>query len=109
VLANTPIGDDVFVLKLGVNPVLSGSHAANKVAEVEDGKVVPAGMLVPYPSAVVFQPINLYPVFTRFPVFSATGLDVVDELHWIVTKPFPPVLSAAVFVLGIPPRPALDA
>jgi hypothetical protein len=60
VLANTPIGDDVFVLKLGVNPVLSGSHAANKVAEVEDGKVVPAGMLVPYPSAVVFQPINLY-------------------------------------------------
>ena len=59
VFANTPIGDDVFVLKLGVSPVLSGSQAANKVTEVEDGNVEPAGTFVPEPFAAVFQPANL--------------------------------------------------
>jgi hypothetical protein len=49
----------MFVLKLGVNPVLSGSQAANRVTEVEDGKVESTGTLVPFPSAEVFQPANL--------------------------------------------------
>ena len=65
--------------------MLSGSQAANRVTEVEDGKDEPAGMLVPFPSAAVFQPANLYPVLTRDPVLLATGFEVVVELHWIVT------------------------
>ena len=59
VFANTPIGSLMFVLKLGVNPVLSGSQVANSVTEVEDGKVEPSGTLVPFPLAAVFQPANL--------------------------------------------------
>ena len=57
--AITPIGLLVFVLKLGVKPVLSGSQAAYKVAEVEDGNVEPGATVIPFPSAAVFHPANL--------------------------------------------------
>ena len=59
VFAKTPIGVVVLVLKVGAGPELSGSQAANRVTEVEDGKDEPAGTLVPFPSAAVFQPANL--------------------------------------------------
>jgi hypothetical protein len=50
---------EVLVLKVGAGPELSGSHAAKRVTEVADGKDEPAGTLVPFPSAEVFQPANL--------------------------------------------------
>ena len=58
-LARTPIGAVVSALKLGVKPVLLGSHAAYKVVEIEEGNTEPAATLVPAPSAEVFQPTNV--------------------------------------------------
>ena len=48
--AITPIGLLVFVLKLGVKPVLSGSQAAYKVAEIDDGNDEPGATLSYLPS-----------------------------------------------------------
>ena len=59
VFANTPIGDEVFVLKLGDRFPLSGSQAAKRVVDAEDGNVEPAGTFNPEPSAAVFHPANL--------------------------------------------------
>ena len=57
-LASTPIGLFVFVLKLGVNPVLSGVQYAYKVAVPFTEYVAPAAYVVPEPFAAVFQPEN---------------------------------------------------
>jgi hypothetical protein len=56
VLFKTPIGVLVFVLKLGVKPVLLGVQAAYKVVETLPGKAEPGVMIVPEPFAAVFQP-----------------------------------------------------
>ena len=57
--ASTPIGLLVFVLKLGVNPLLLGVQVAYKVVEVLAGKADPAGTLVPEPLAAVFHPAKV--------------------------------------------------
>jgi hypothetical protein len=56
VLFKTPIAVLVFVLKLGVKPVLLGVQAAYKVVETLPGKDEPGETLVPEPFAAVFQP-----------------------------------------------------
>jgi hypothetical protein len=81
VLFSTAIGVLVFVLKLGVSPVLLGTHSAYKVVEAVAGKTDPAGTFVPEPSAAEFHPVKLYPYLAKFPVLFATGFETVVELH----------------------------
>ena len=79
-LAGTDPPVDPFAAKL-MAYVPTAVHCAYNVAADDVEYDAPTAYAVPVPSAVVFQPANVYPVRTSVPVFAAAGYPAPPEVY----------------------------